>query len=110
MFTDFSLVKKPLPRIILDEIRRQAQLGNKTNPFKYKPMKECPICYDHQPGCPRCFNMPALPNGDPMRPIDFQFDPDLEQREKAERELKALKKEQVSLFHGNFFTICRQRR
>lgn len=101
MFTNFSLVRKPLSRVVLDEIRRQAQLGNKTNPFKYKPLLECPICYDHQPGCPRCFNMPTLPNGDPMRPMDFQFDPDLEQRERADKELKELKKEQAMKLKNN---------
>jgi hypothetical protein len=97
MFMDFSLVKKPLPRIVLEEIKRQAQLNKKTNPFQYRPLVECPICYDHQPGCPRCFEMPTLPNGDPMRPVDFQFDPELEQREKAERDFKESQRQLVRI-------------
>ena len=95
MFTNFSLVKKPLATVVLEEIRRQTQLGKKTNPFKYIPTGECPICFDGQPGCPRCFNMPTLPNGEPLRPIDFEFDPELEQKEKADKEAKELQKEKV---------------
>jgi hypothetical protein len=95
MFTDFSLVRKPLPGVVLEEIRRQAQLGQKTNPFKYKPIGDCPICYDHQPVCPRCFAMPTLPNGELMRPTDFQFDPEVEQKEKAEKEFKQLQKDRA---------------
>jgi hypothetical protein len=84
MFQDFSLIKKPTSKIILDEIRRMAQMGRQVNPFKFKP-GECPICFDGQPGCPRCFTMPCRRNGDPARPVDFEFNPDVEQQEAAQK-------------------------
>jgi hypothetical protein len=45
--------------------------------------------------------MPTLPNGDPMRPIDFQFDPELEQRERADKEMKEMKREQAMKLKNN---------
>ena len=94
MYQDFSLVKKPTSKMILDEIRKQAQINAKSNPWKYKP-GVCSICYDGQPGCPRCFTMPMKSNGDPTRPSDFQFDPEEEMRKQARQKAKEAKQKEV---------------
>jgi len=93
IFTNFSLVKKPTSKLILDEIKKQVQLGTKANPWKWKP-GECLVCYDGQPGCPRCFNMPLKANGDPSRPSDFEYNPEQENRDAAAAKQKELKRQQ----------------
>ena len=88
MFSEFSLVKKPTSLRALEEIDLNARKKIKVNPFKWKPIQECKVCYAKVPGCPRCWEMPLKKNGERCRAVDFQYDPDLEVKKANELKVR----------------------
>lgn len=95
MFSGFTLSRKPLSKQMMEDLHLQAQKKTKPNPWKFKPGGVCPICYDGQPGCPRCWALPLKPNGDPSRLEDFAFDPDREAASIAARNNKIMKRQEA---------------
>jgi hypothetical protein len=94
MFHNFSMVKKPTSLKALEEIDLNARKKIKVNPYKWKPIHECKVCYSNVPGCPRCWEMPLKRNGERCRPVDFQYDPDAAVKKANEEKVKGAMREQ----------------
>ena len=88
MYNNFSMVKKPTSLKALEEIELNARKKIKVNPYKWKPIHECKVCYSKIAGCPRCWEMPVKKNGERCRPVDFQYDPDMELKKANELRMK----------------------
>jgi len=79
IFMNFTLAKKPATKRMAEEAEKLNAMKSSANPWHYDVMAaslgKCPVCGDGVAGCPRCFMMPTMPDGEPLSPTDFAYDP-----------------------------------